>query len=118
MLKFYLYTPAADTCLCEAILKIWYYYSVRIIKIAFACSQIQYKIMTISLYLFSEHISFFLISKVLIVSFISKQMCVLCCLLLLGSEETESNLVCLCDSGAKIIPLGNGRGGKGCVLPL
>ena len=34
-------TPAADTCLCEAILQgIWYYY-VHIITVAFACSQIK-----------------------------------------------------------------------------
>jgi len=31
----------------------------HIITIAFACSQIQYKIVTISIYLFSEHASFF-----------------------------------------------------------
>ena len=57
----------------------------------------------ISLDLLSEHASFFLISKVLIVSFaeISKLMRVLCCLWSLGSEETERILVCLCDSGAK-----------------
>ena len=65
--------------------------------------------MPISLDLFSEHASFFLISKVFINTFaeISKQMCVLCCLWLLGSEETERNPICLCDSSAKIIPLGN-----------
>ena len=71
--------------------------------------------MPISLYLLSEHASFFIISEVLIVSFaeISKQMHVLCCLWLLGSEKTESDPVSLCDSGAKIIPLGNARGGGG-----
>ena len=52
--------------------------------------------MPISLYLLSEHASFFLISKVLILSFveISKQMRILCCLRSLGSEETESDPVC------------------------
>ena len=50
-------TPAADTCLCKAILKLWYYYAMHTITIAFACSQIQYKIMTISLYHFSGHAS-------------------------------------------------------------
>ena len=56
------------------------------------------KMMPISLYLHSKHASFFLISKV-IVSFaeISKQ--------ILGFEETESDPVWLCDSGAKVIPL-------------
>ena len=48
--------------------------------------------MPISLHLLSEHASFCLISKVLIVSFaeISKQMRVLCCLWLLGFEEMET----------------------------
>ena len=62
--------------------------------------------MPISLYLLSELASFFLISKVLRVLFaeISKQLRVLC-LWSLGSEETECNPVCLCDSDANIIPL-------------
>ena len=86
---------------------------VHIITIACVCSQIQYKSMTISLYRFSEHASFFLISKVfLFFAQIYKQIRVLCCLWLLGSEETESDPVRLCDSGAKIIPLGNARVGK------
>ena len=34
-------TPAADTCLCKAILKLCYYYATHIITIAFACSQIK-----------------------------------------------------------------------------
>ena len=62
-------TPAADTCLCEAILRLWYYYATHVITIAFVCSQIQYKMRPISLYLVSERASFCLISKVLIVSF-------------------------------------------------
>lgn len=39
-------TSAVVTCLCEAItlLKLCCYYAMRIIKIAFACSQLQYKI--------------------------------------------------------------------------
>ena len=74
----------------------------HIITIAFACSQIQYKITTILLYLFSEHASFFLISSVdCFFAEISKQM-----------RRSESDPVCLCDSGAKIIPLGNARVGK------
>ena len=42
-------TPAVVTYLCEAItlLKLCYYYAMHIITIAFACSQIQYKIVTI-----------------------------------------------------------------------
>lgn len=39
-------TPAVVTCLCEAITlrKLCYYYAMHIITIAFACFQIQYKI--------------------------------------------------------------------------
>ena len=37
---------------------------------------------------------------------------ILCCLWMLGSEKTESDPVCLCNSYAKIIPLGNARVGK------
>ena len=49
--------------------------------------------MPISLDFLSEHASFFLISKVVIVSFveISKQMRILCCLWSLDSEEMESD---------------------------
>ena len=59
--------------------------------------------MPISLDLLSEHASFLLISKVLIVSFpeIFKQMRVLCCLWLLGFEETESDPICFRDNGEK-----------------
>ena len=53
-------------------------------------------------------LSFFIISKVR--DFQTNPRLV--CLWLLGSEETESVPVCLCDSGAKIIPLGNARVGK------
>ena len=52
-------TPAADTCLCEAILKLWYYYAMHIITIAFAYSQM----MPISLYLFSEQLLSLLFPK-------------------------------------------------------
>ena len=56
----------------------------------------------ILLYVLSEHASLFIISKVLTVSFaeISKKRA-LCGLWLLGFEETESDPVCLCDSGSK-----------------
>ena len=107
--------PDADPCcrygLCEAILKLWCYYAMHIITMAFLFPN---KITPISLYLLSEHASFFLISKVLIVSFaeISKQMRDLRCLWSLGFEETERDPVCLCDSAAKIIPLWNARVGK------
>ena len=43
---------------------------------------------------------------------------VLCCLWLLGFEEKERDLVCLCDSGAKIIPLWNARAGKVVYSPF
>ena len=44
--------------------------------------------------------------------------CVLCCLWSLGSEATESDPVCLCDSGTKIITLGNVRVGKVVYSPF
>ena len=52
--------------LCETImlLKLCYYYAMHIITIAFACSQIQNKTVTISIYPFNEYSSFLsLISK-------------------------------------------------------
>ena len=66
----------------------------HIITIAFL-----WLVLSISLDL-SEHDTFYIISKVLIVP----NRCVLW-LWLLGAEETERDLVCLCNSGAKIIPL-------------
>ena len=57
--------PCCRYCLCKAILKLWYYYTMHIITTAFLFPN---KMMPISLYLLSEHASFFLISKVLIVS--------------------------------------------------
>ena len=107
-------TPAADTCLCWSNTQ----------TMVFLCNAHHYnsfclfpnKMMPISLDLLSEHASFFLIPKVLIVFLveISKQMRVLCCLWSLGYEET----VCLCDSGTKIIPLWNARVGKVVYSPF
>ena len=79
-------TPT-DTCLCKAILKLWYYYAMHIITIAFTCSQIKW-------------CQFHLTSSVnMILSF----------LFLARLWENKSDLVCLCDSGTKIIPLWNAK---------
>ena len=100
-------TPAANTCLCKAILKQWYYYAMHI-TIAFACSQLK-----LWQFHFTSSVNMLLSFSFPSVSFadISKQMHAWC-LWLLGSEETESDPVCLCDNGAKIIPLWYSRVGK------
>ena len=78
----------------------------HIITIAFTCSQIKW----CQLHLTSSVnmlLSFLSVDRFF--AEISKQMCILCYSWSLGSEETESDPVCLCDSGAKIIPLWNVR---------